>query len=134
MQRWSSEITVGVSIILAIAIVIFGYIYLREIPIRQSGFEIEITFDNVTGLEVGDKVTVSGLRVGRVQALNLLADHVNVRTWLDGSIPFPRDSRAAIRSIGMIGEKYIDLIRGESPEGLAENDSITGTHIDYLAD
>lgn len=134
MRRWSSEITVGASIILAIVIVIFGYIYLREIPVRQSGFEINILFDNVTGLEVGDHISVAGLRVGRVQKLLLQDQNVNARVWLDGSIHFPKDSHAAIKSIGMIGEKYIALILGSSPEGLAENDNIPGTYIDDLAD
>ncbi|MFQ5631204.1 MAG: MlaD family protein [bacterium] len=134
MRRWSSEITVGISIILAIAIVIFGYIYLREIPVRQSGFKIDILFDNVTGLEVGDHLTVSGLRVGRVQKLTLLDQFVDARVWLDGSIHFPKDSHAAIKSVGMIGEKYIDLILGKSPEALIENDRIPGEYIDDLAD
>lgn len=134
MRRWSSEITVGASIILAIVIVIFGYIYLREIPVRKSGFEINILFDNVTGLEVGDHVSVAGLRVGRVQKLSLQDQNVNTRVWLDGSIHFPKDSYAAIKSIGMIGEKYIDLILGVSPNSLIENDDIPGTYIDDLAD
>jgi phospholipid/cholesterol/gamma-HCH transport system substrate-binding protein len=134
MRRWSSEITVGVSIILAIAIVIFGYIYLREIPVRQSGFEIDILFDKVTGLEVGDHISVAGLRVGRVQKLKLTDDVVRARVWLDGSIHFPQDSRAEIKSVGMIGEKYVDLILGESSAALSENDKIPGEYIDDLAD
>ncbi|MFQ5627561.1 MAG: MlaD family protein, partial [bacterium] len=100
----------------------------------QSGFEIDITFDNVTGLEVGDHISVAGLRVGRVQKLTLADDFVDARVWLDGSIPFPKDSRAAIKSIGMIGEKYVDLILGNSPENLAENSRIAGNYIDDLAD
>lgn len=134
MRRWSSEITVGVSILLAIFILVYGYIYLREIPIRQSGFEIDILFDNVTGLEVGDRVAVFGFRVGRVQNLSLVDEYVNVRVWLDGSIHFPADSRAALKSIGMIGEKYIDLILGESSKALVEDSRIPGTYIDDLAD
>lgn len=134
MRRWTNEVIVGASILLAIFIVIFGYIYLREIPVRRSGFEIDIVFKNVTGLEVGDHITVSGLRVGRVQKMTLEDKFVKVRAWLDGSIHFPKDSRAAIRSIGMIGEKYVDLMLGSSAENLHENDRIQGIYIDDLAD
>ena len=134
MRRWSSEITVGVSIILALFILVYGYIFLREIPVRQNGFEVDILFDNITGLEVGDRVSVSGLRVGRVQKLSLAEKYVKVRIWLDGSIHFPTDSRAAIKSIGMIGEKYIDLILGSNSDPLQEDSQIFGEYVNDLAD
>lgn len=133
-RRWSHEVLVGASIIVAIVIVIYGYIFLRDLPVRQQGFEIDIMFKDVTGLQVGDAVTVSGMKVGRVQKMELADDHVTVRAWLNGKIPYPRDSRAAIRSIGMIGEKYIDLMLGTAPVGLGADDTIAGDYISDLAD
>jgi phospholipid/cholesterol/gamma-HCH transport system substrate-binding protein len=134
MRRWTNEVIVGAAILLAIAIGIYGYVYLREIPVRHRGFEITIIFENVTGLENGDGVTVSGLKVGNVKQMRLESGHVAVRVWMNGEVPFPRDSRAAIRSIGMIGEKYIDLQPGTSKESLQEGDIIVGTYINDLAD
>ncbi len=134
MRRWTNEVIVGAAIVLAIAIGIYGYVYLREIPVRQRGFEITIIFENVTGLEKGDGVTVSGLKVGHVNQMQLESGHVAVRVWMDGKVPFPRDSRAAIRSIGMIGEKYIDLLPGAAKEPLQEGDIIVGSYINDLAD
>jgi phospholipid/cholesterol/gamma-HCH transport system substrate-binding protein len=134
MRRWTNEVIVGAAIVLAIAIGIYGYVYLREIPVRQRGFEMTIIFENVTGLENGDGVTVSGLKVGHIEQMRLESGHVAVRVWMDGKVPFPRDSRAAIRSIGMIGEKYIDLIPGNAKESLQEGDTIVGTYISDLAD
>jgi phospholipid/cholesterol/gamma-HCH transport system substrate-binding protein len=134
MRKWTNEVTVGIAILLAIAIGIYGYIYLREIPVRQHGYEITIIFDNVTGLEAGDAVTVSGLKVGRVKNMRLADNHVAVRVWMNGEVPFSRDSRAAIRSIGMIGEKYIDLMPGPGSENLQEGDTIFGVYFTDLAD
>lgn len=134
MRRWTNEVIVGAAIVLAIAIGMYGYIYLREIPVRHRGFEITIIFENVTGLENGDGVTVSGLKVGHVKQMRLESGHVTVRVWLDGEVPLPRDSHAAIRSIGMIGEKYIDLQPGAAKESLQEGDTIVGTYINDLAD
>jgi phospholipid/cholesterol/gamma-HCH transport system substrate-binding protein len=134
MRRWTNEVIVGAAIILAIAIGMYGYVFLREIPVRQRGFNITIIFENVTGLEKGDGVTVSGLKVGHIEQMQLERGHVAVRVWMDGKVPFPRDSRAAIRSIGMIGEKYIDLQPGTAKENLQEGDTIVGTYINDLAD
>ena len=134
MRRWTNEVIVGAAIILAIAIGMYGYVFLREIPVRQRGFEMTIIFDNVTGLETGDGVTVSGLKVGHVKQMHLESGHVNVRVWMDGEVPLPRDSRASVRSIGMIGEKYIDLKLGTAKESLQEGDTIVGIYISDLAD
>jgi len=134
MRRWTNEVIVGAAILLAIGLGIYGYVYLREIPVRQRGYEITILFDNVTGLETGDAVTVSGLKVGRVQGMRLATGRVAVRVWMNGELPFPRDSRATLRSIGMVGEKYIDLLPGKSVEQLKEGDTILGTYINDLSD
>jgi phospholipid/cholesterol/gamma-HCH transport system substrate-binding protein len=134
MRRWTNEVIVGAAILIAIGIGLYGYVYLREIPVRQHGYEIKIIFDNITGLETGDAVTVSGLKVGRVQQMRLDNSHVAVRVWMNGEVPFPRDSRAAIRSIGMIGEKYIDLMPGTTAESLQDGDTILGTYVTDLAD
>lgn len=134
MRRWTNEVVVGAMILAAIAIGIYGYVFLRDIPVRQHGFEINIIFNNVTGLEKNDAITVGGYKVGRILDMRLEQGHVVVRAWLNGQTPFGRDSRCAIRSIGMIGEKYIDLIPGTSSEVLKKGDTILGEYISDLAD
>lgn len=134
MRRWTNEVVVGAVILIAIAIGIYGYVFLRNIPVRQYGFDIYITFNDVTGLEKNDAITVAGFKVGRILDMKLDHDKVIVRAWLNGQTPFSRDSRCAIRSIGMIGEKYIDFIPGTSSEYLKEGDTVVGEYISDLAD
>ena len=105
MKQHKYEIIVGITIIAAIIISTFGYIFIREIPVRQKGYDVTILFNNVSGLTEGDAVKVSGLKVGRVREMELKREHVAVRIWLDGKVPFSNNSRAIIKSIGMIGEK-----------------------------
>ncbi len=133
-RKFTNEVIVGLTIIVAIAVSVWGYIFLREIPVRQKGFHVYMLFKDITGLERGDMVTVSGLKVGRVQDMRLDNGLVRVKAWLNGDIPFPKDSRAAIRSIGMIGEKYIDLKPGVANEYLKEGDVIQGEYINDIAD
>ena len=134
MRSWTNEIIVGASIVISLFLLIFGYVYLREIPVRQKGYEVFMIFNNVTGLESGDAVTVAGLKVGRVQEMELNNSHVSVRVWLNGEVPFSYDSRAMIRSIGMIGEKYIDLMPGSGERMLKDDDTVVGDYISDLAD
>jgi phospholipid/cholesterol/gamma-HCH transport system substrate-binding protein len=134
MRRWSNEIVVGAAILLAIALGIYGYVFLREVPVREKGFVVQAHFANVTGLEVGDAVTVSGVKVGRIRKMQLEHEGVAVQLWLNGLVPLPADSRASIRSIGMIGEKYIALLPGTAVESLKEGDALAGDYVTDLAD
>ena len=97
---------------LQLFVAIFGYLFIQEIPVKKQGYVITILFDNVSGLTRSDPVTVSGMKIGRVREMSLVKNHVAVSVWLDGKIPYPRDSRAGIKSMGMIGEKFIDLQPG----------------------
>lgn len=134
MRRWTNEIIVGTGIMLAIILGIYGYVFLRDLPVRQRGYKIDIVFKNVTGLQMGDGITVSGLKVGRILGMHLGREGVHVRVWMNGEVPFPKDSRAAIKSIGMIGEKYIALLPGKSAETLQEGDTVFGVYESDLAD
>ncbi|RMF67662.1 MAG: MCE family protein [Calditrichaeota bacterium] len=133
-RKIANEALVGLTIVAAIAASIWGYVFLREIPVRQRGFHVYMIFKDVTGLERGDMVAVSGLKVGRVQEMKLDRGYVRVKVWLNGDIPFPKDSQAAVRSIGMIGEKYVDLQPGVSDEYLQEGDTIKGEYVNDIAD
>jgi phospholipid/cholesterol/gamma-HCH transport system substrate-binding protein len=134
MRQRKFEIIIGISIIVATILFVFGYIFIREIPVNQKGFEVTMLFDNVTGLTNGDPIRVSGVKVGRVKDMRLEKDHVAVRVWLDGNVPFSRDSHAAIKSIGMIGEKYIALLPGTADNSLQSGDTILGVYSSDLAD
>jgi len=134
MRSWSNEILVGTAIIVAIGVAIYGYVFLREVPVREKGFTVTAHFANVTGLELGDPVTVFGVKVGRIRKMQLEKQGVAVQLWLNGEVPLPRDTRASIRSIGMIGEKYIALIAGKSEETLQQNNVMLGDYVTDLAD
>ncbi|MFQ6114739.1 MAG: MlaD family protein, partial [bacterium] len=49
-------------------------------------------------------------------------------------IQLPKDSRAMIKSFGMVGEKYVEIIPGVSMELLEDGDAIQGSKLGDLAD
>lgn len=129
-----NEVVVGASILVALVIAAWGYIYLRELPVKRNGYTAYIHFNDITGLETGDPVSVSGLKIGRVQEMKLKPGFVQVRVWLNGDIALPKDSRAAIKAIGMIGEKYIDVKPGHAEAQLSQGDTLRGDYVDDIAD
>jgi phospholipid/cholesterol/gamma-HCH transport system substrate-binding protein len=73
-------------------------------------------FTDVTSLNPGDDVRIAGVRVGQVDELEIIDQHLaRVHFSVDSSRRLPADTMAIIRYRNMIGQRYIALERGEQP-------------------
>jgi virulence factor Mce-like protein len=79
-------------------------------------YRVKLDFTNADGLVVNEDVTIGGVKMGKVANLSL-RDSVAVVTveFQDGRYaPLPSGSRAVIRSLGLLGNKYVEIIRGKA--------------------
>lgn len=77
-------------------------------------------FDQVAGLTVQAPVRVAGVKVGEVKAITLDHGRAKVDLKLDKDFPLYGDSEASLSSIGILGEKYIELNQGHYEKGLMD--------------
>jgi phospholipid/cholesterol/gamma-HCH transport system substrate-binding protein len=120
------EARVGVIIVLAILIFFFGLMYLREFSFSKSEYEVTALFETVTGLDQDDPVIVSGLKVGQAQDMQLAGDKVQVKLRIEARYQFPRDSKAVLRNLTLLGDKAIEIVQGTAAEMLQPGDVIPG--------
>lgn len=70
-------------------------------------------FNDASRLKVGDSVRVAGIRVGTVNGVSLRPDKkVVVKFDADRNIAFTEGTRAAVRYLNLVGDRYLDLIDG----------------------
>ncbi|MFQ5602633.1 MAG: MlaD family protein [bacterium] len=134
MRKIGSEIATGVAIFIAIIIFIAGYIYLKNVTFRTDRYLLTVEFKDVTGLEPSDFVSVSGLRIGRVQNFRLNGLNVLVDIEVNPDIQLPVDSKARIKSLGMVGEKFVDIVPGQAAEMLQPGDFFKGHNTSDFSD
>jgi phospholipid/cholesterol/gamma-HCH transport system substrate-binding protein len=82
---------------------------------NSGGYEISAKFDNIGGLKVRSPVSASGVRVGRVTAINYdQNDYEAVVTMLiePQYNKFPIDTSASVLTSGLLGEQYVGLEPG----------------------
>ncbi len=120
------EARVGVIIVSAMLIFFFGLMYLREFSFRKSEYEITALFETVIGLDQDDPVIVSGLKVGQAKDMQLVGNKVQVKLRIDARYRFPRDSKAVLRNLTLLGDKAIEIVQGVSSEMLQPGDVIPG--------
>jgi phospholipid/cholesterol/gamma-HCH transport system substrate-binding protein len=95
--------------------------------ISNHSYEVSAAFQNVGGLKVRSPVTVSGVRVGRVESIDYdtRAYEAVVTLRIDDKYnTFPEDTSASIYTAGLLGEQYIALQPGGSEKDLKPGDRI----------
>ena len=80
-----------------------------------------VFFDQVAGLTVQAPVRVAGVKVGEVKTITLDHGRAKVDLKLDKDFPIYKDAEASLSSIGILGEKYIDLTQGTYEKGLLDS-------------
>lgn len=92
-----------------------------------DSYTISAEFENIGGLKVRSPVTLSGVRVGRVDAIDydMQSYAAVVSMHIDSAYDrLPRDTSASIFTSGLLGEQYIALEPGGSPDNLVDGDRL----------
>jgi len=94
-------------------------------------FQLDANFSNIGGLRPRARVTMAGVTVGRVEAIELDTEWYDARVVLslksDLEGQLSRDTTAAILTAGLLGEQYIGLSVGGDPDVLQDGDTIRDT-------
>jgi virulence factor Mce-like protein len=83
-----------------------------------GGYRVNAIFKTGAELVAGDDVSMSGLRVGKIEALTPMAGATEVSMLLHQDFtPVFKDARAVIRQKNLLGEAYVELNRGTASQG-----------------
>lgn len=118
------ETKVGAFFIATLAVL--GLLILRteKLDVFSGNSQAKVTteFDQVAGLNLQSAVRVAGVRVGVVTGIDLDGKRARVTMSLPKDYPLYKDAAASLSSIGILGEKYIELDPGHPESGrMAEN-------------
>jgi phospholipid/cholesterol/gamma-HCH transport system substrate-binding protein len=124
--RYRREAIVGVMIVVAAAVFLYMMLWLRGKSLR-GGEIVRATFTDVAGLNEGDPVRSSGVKVGQVQLVKLTGPGVVTVTFDVKLGPSPRrDAGAVIKSLDFFGARYIEYQPGHAAEPLSPDSAIRG--------
>lgn len=116
----SKEIIIGISVIVAIAILIIGIEYLKGVNLFSPANFYYAYYDNVNGLEKSAPVTIDGFKVGHVREVSFDYENpgkIKVLLALDKQLRLPEDSYAELASTLMSGA-YVTIHLGKSKKML----------------
>jgi ABC-type transporter Mla subunit MlaD len=75
----------------------------------QDNYNLYILFDNVDGLTVESDVTCNGLKIGKVENLEVLRNKVLATVTIDQRVQIPSSSTFTLQSISLLGGQAITV-------------------------
>ena len=131
-QRQSYQIGTGLFIVLGF--VALGYLATQTTSVANfaqgPSYAIKARFTNVGQLKLRAPVKVAGVRVGTVSDIKLEADKLDALVTLSVDKRFdkiPDDSAAAVFTSGLLGDQYVAIQPGGSPDMFKEGDEVVLT-------
>ncbi len=111
------EFTVGVFLLIGIACLAYLSIRLaRKDLFSRSGYQVYALFSNISGLSSGSSVEIAGVEIGRVKSIALDDYNALIIMVLDHQIQLQSDVIASIKTKGLFGEKFVEIVPGAEEE------------------
>jgi phospholipid/cholesterol/gamma-HCH transport system substrate-binding protein len=118
-----NEFKVGLLAIATIAALVFMSI---KITTNQSGFGQYVTYKTIvkdaSGIFPKTPIKVAGISAGRIIAIELQGNTALITFEVLKQIQITKNSKLRIKSVGFLGDKYIEIYVGDATELLVEND------------
>lgn len=110
MKKKKSDLVVGVVIFLALIILVAGVVWLKNIDLGSKSVGYTAIFPNVGGLQLGDPVTVNGVKgKGSVSKVYLKGDSVAVAFKIDSEVTITDSSKIKVVNVGLLGERKVEI-------------------------
>ena len=94
---------------------------------RSGGKTIKAEFSNVSGLKGGAPVEIAGVQVGEVSKIELSGTSAVLTLDIADGVNLRDDDIASIRTKGIIGDRYVKIIPGNSEKYIEAGHSIGDT-------
>jgi phospholipid/cholesterol/gamma-HCH transport system substrate-binding protein len=130
MKKYSLEMYVGVFVIAGLIAVAILAVRLGDLALFRSSYTLYAPFTSVAGLRQGSPVQVYGIEVGRVTSMRLDPERQEAVVELDinADVSVYTDGSATIRTMGLIGDKYVAIYPGGAGERLKPGETIAETN------
>jgi len=110
-------------LVMAVFIFIVGDM---SVLFQKTGYRITVDFDSAAGFENRTVVKMSGVKIGYIEDIALVRRKARITLAIFAGVEIPKDSKATAASLGLLGEKYLDIIPGDAAENCKPGDALTG--------
>ncbi|HEX7357802.1 MAG TPA: MlaD family protein [Ignavibacteriaceae bacterium] len=116
-----TEIRVGITVLVGILVFIWILGWAKNFSLKSNEQIVKVKFTNVSGLEIGDQVTVNGMRKGFVKEMIVQPNDVLVVLSIENDVQLKSDATFAISMLDLMGGKKVEVFPGTSDTSFNNN-------------
>ena len=126
------ELKVGSFVLAGIVVLSFFVSSISNFSFVDKGWSFHAVFTFANGIKDAAPVRLAGTDVGIVKGIKVFTDaqdkHIKVRInlWVKEGVNIPVDSIVMINQLGLLGEKYVEILPGQSTEFIKANADVVG--------
>ncbi|MBF0479227.1 MAG: MCE family protein [Candidatus Omnitrophica bacterium] len=129
-MKLNNEIKIGV-MVTVVVLILFGLtIKSGKFNFSSKGYNVLVDFNNVDGVNLNSPVMLNGFEVGLVQDIKIKEEggktKIELILWLKDAVKIHRNTKAIVKLMGFMGEKYVGLIAGNEGPYLQNGDMLVG--------
>ena len=113
------ELKVGIFVFVGLVILVTFVLLIGDFKTWTSGYPIKFIFNFINGVRVGAPVRFAGVDIGEVKEISFIFIPQEAKTkvqlvgWVKKNIKIPFDSLVSVNTLGLLGEKYIEIMPGK---------------------
>lgn len=126
------ELKVGVFVFFGLIILMIFVLSIGGFKTWSLGYRIKFVFNFINGVKIGAPVRFAGVDVGQVKQIKFISTldegtKVEIIGWIKKEVKVPVDSVVWINTLGLLGEKYVEIIPGKAHKNcLLVNQALVG--------
>ncbi|MGE5809599.1 MAG: MlaD family protein [Nitrospirota bacterium] len=111
MAKLSAEAKVGLLVVVSSVILLWMTMMVGKFEFgKPKGYRVAAVFETISGLDLKAAVRMAGVQIGTVESVELVKNKAKVVLRINPDIKIPRGTEAAVKTMGLLGDKYVDLI------------------------
>jgi phospholipid/cholesterol/gamma-HCH transport system substrate-binding protein len=96
--------------LIAVTLLAYMVFIIGDFSFSERGYRFIISFYTVNGLSKGSNVSMSGVKIGKVEKIEIRDDQVYVHCYIrDKKLHVRRKNTFTISTAGLMGEKYVEI-------------------------
>lgn len=104
------EIRVGLFALVGFLVIAAFSLRITDSPVFRRGTVLVTYLDNATGVFLNSKVKLAGIDIGAVRRIELAEGKAKITLVIDRGIELPKDSHIEPRPLGILGDKYLEVV------------------------
>lgn len=121
-EKLRPELKVGLLVLAGIILLFYISFKIERFGVMKVKFyELSAYLENASGIDTRSSVQLAGVTIGKVKSVTLENYRAKVVMMIREDVKIPKDSLVVVRTEGVLGDRYIEILPGKEKVYLPKN-------------